>query len=74
LENCKKSLKKNGDLAVYLPNMTQVHEFVNKLDSDFKLEKVIEDIQREWIVDERRARPENIGILHTGFLVFVKKF
>jgi len=74
LENCKKSLKKNGELVVYLPNMTQVHEFVNKLDSDFKLEKVIEDIQREWIVDERRARPENIGILHTGFLVFVKKF
>ncbi len=74
LGNCKKALKENGDLVVYLPNITQVHEFVNKLDKDFKLEKVIENIQREWIVDERRARPENIGILHTGFLVFVRKF
>ncbi|MBI2507659.1 methyltransferase domain-containing protein [Candidatus Woesearchaeota archaeon] len=73
LENCKKALKENGELAVYFPNITQVHEFVNKLGEDFKLLKVIEDIQREWIVDERRARPENIGILHTGFLVFVKK-
>lgn len=73
LKNCKKALKKNGDLVVYLPNITQVHEFVNKLDRDFRLVKVVEDIQREWVVDERRARPENIGILHTGFLVFVKK-
>ncbi len=73
LGNCKKSLKKYGELVVYLPNITQVHEFVNKLDKNFKLEKVIENIQREWVVDERRARPENIGILHTGFLVFVKK-
>ncbi len=73
LDNCKKTLKKNGQLVVYLPNITQVHEFVNKLDKDFKIEKVIENIQREWIVDDRRARPENIGILHTGFLVFVEK-
>ena len=73
LRNCKKSLKGNGELVVYLPNITQVHEFVNKLDENFKLEKVVENIQREWIVDDRRARPENIGLLHTGFLVFVKK-
>jgi|SRR3989344_2103168 len=73
LENCKNALKKNGELVSYLPNITQVHELVNKLDKDFKLVKVIENIQREWIVDERRARPENIGILHTGFLVFVRK-
>ncbi len=70
IDNCKKSLKKNSQLVVYLPNITQVHEFVNKLKGDFKVEKVIENIQREWIVDERRARPENIGLMHTGFLVF----
>ena len=70
LDHCKKALKKNGELAVYLPNITQVHEFVNKFDKNFKMEKVVENIQREWIVDDRRARPENIGILHTGFLVF----
>ena len=73
LENLKKSLKKNRDLVVYLPNITQVHEFVNKLDSDFKLVKVIENIQREWVVDSIRARPEHHGLMHTGFLVFVRK-
>ncbi len=73
LPNVKKSLKKNGELVVYFPNITQVSEFVNKLDNDFKLKKVVENIQREWIVDEIRARPENVGLLHTGFLVFVNK-
>ncbi|MBS3151271.1 methyltransferase domain-containing protein [Candidatus Woesearchaeota archaeon] len=73
LGNCKKALKKGGELAVFLPNITQVHEFINKVDENFKVENVVEDIQRRWIVDERRARPENIGILHTGFLVFAKK-
>lgn len=73
LKNCKKVLKKDGELVTYLPNITQVSEFVSKLDSDFKLIKVAENIEREWVIDEKRARPEHHGLMHTGFLVFVKK-
>ncbi|MAG45661.1 MAG: hypothetical protein CMH63_02730 [Nanoarchaeota archaeon] len=73
LDNCKEALKENGELVTYLPNITQVHEFVNKLGSEFKLTKVSEVIEREWVIDERRARPEHQGLLHTGFLVVVKK-
>ena len=73
LEQVKKSLRKDGELVTYLPNITQVTEFVNKLDGDFKLIKVVENIEREWVVDNIRARPEHQGLMHTGFLVFVRK-
>ncbi|MBI2105724.1 methyltransferase domain-containing protein [Candidatus Woesearchaeota archaeon] len=73
LKNCKKALRKEGELATYLPNITQVIEFVNKLDSDFRLIKIVENIEREWIIDETRARPDHHGLMHTGFLVFVRK-
>lgn len=70
---CKKALKKDGEVVSYLPNITQVIEFVSKLGKDFKLVKVLENIERSWIVEEKRCRPENVGIVHTGFLVFVRK-
>jgi len=73
LKNCKEALNEGGELVTYLPNITQIIEFVNKLDKDFKLLKVSETSEREWVVDERRARPEHHGLMHTGFLVFVKK-
>jgi tRNA (adenine57-N1/adenine58-N1)-methyltransferase catalytic subunit len=73
LPKVKEALKENGEVVAYFPNITQISEFVSKLDKDFKLVKVIENIQREWVVDERRARPEHKGLLHTGFLVFVRK-
>jgi len=69
----KGALKEKGEVVAYFPNITQISEFVSKLGGDFKLVKVVENIQREWIVEGRRARPENVGILHTGFLVFVRK-
>ena len=72
LLNAKKALKKDGELVTYLPNITQVIEFVNKL-KDFKLVKVVENIEREWVIDETRTRPEHQGLMHTGFLVFVRK-
>ena len=73
LDNVKKALKNNGEMITYLPNITQVIEFVNKLDNDFKLVKVVEVIEREWVVDEIRARPEHHGLMHTGFLVFARR-
>jgi len=73
LPNAKISLKKDGELVTYLPNITQVVEFVNKLDRDFRLTKILESIERSWIVDSERARPEHHGLMHTGFLVFVKR-
>ena len=67
----EKNLKDKGFLVCYLPNITQVMELVknNKL----KFIKMIEIIEREWIIDEKRARPKNVILGHTGFLVFLRK-
>jgi tRNA (adenine57-N1/adenine58-N1)-methyltransferase catalytic subunit len=69
----KKALKSNGEVVTYFPHITQVSEFASKLEGDFKLIKVVENIQRDWVIEGRRARPEHTGILHTGFLVFARK-
>ena len=70
LGNCKKALKENGDLVVYLPNITQVHEFVNKLDKDFKLEKVIENIRENGLLmrEEQDRKISGFYILDSWFL------
>ena len=73
LKHAKKALKKNKQLVAYLPNITQVIELNKRLDKNFKLEFVKEVIERNWIIDERRARPENIIMGHTGFLIFIRK-
>jgi len=73
LKHAKKALKKNGQLVAYLPNITQVIELNKKLDKNFRLESVKEVIERNWIVEEKRLRPENMIIGHTGFLVFIRK-
>jgi len=73
LKHAKKALKKNGQLVAYVPNVTQIIELNKKLDKNFKLEFVKEVIERNWIIEEKRLRPENMIIGHTGFLVFIRK-
>ena len=34
----------------------------------------IELIEREWEIDEKRARPKFQMLGHTGFLIFAKKY
>jgi len=73
LKFVKKSLKSGKFLVCYLPTITQVMSLVESLDESFYLDKVIEVLEREWIVDGRKVRPENQMLGHTGFLVFVRK-
>ncbi len=72
LEHAKKSLKSGGFLVCYLPNINQVEKLVKEA-KNFYTEMVLENIEREWIVDEKRLRPRNMIIGHTGFLVFLRK-
>ncbi len=72
LKHAEKALKSGGFLVAYLPNITQVIQFVKALKKPFILDKAEEVIEREWHVDDR-VRPKNMIIGHTAFLVFVRK-
>lgn len=73
IKTAKKVLKIGAFLVVYLPNINQVQKFVKDLPQEFLLEKIIELIEREWIVDEKRSRPKTKDHAHTGFLTFARK-
>ena len=75
IEHALKSLKKGGFLVTYLPSMTQVVDFANKIskEKEFSIIKVVENIQREWKVEGKIARPEFRMLGHTGFLSFFRK-
>jgi tRNA A58 N-methylase Trm61 len=72
LDNVFNALKENGELVCYNPQITQVMKLVEEA-KKFKIIKVLENIEREWVVDGVKCRPEHTGILHTGFLVFLRK-
>ena len=73
LPHAKKSLKKGGFLVTYLPNIAQVSKCSDEAKKDFHHHKTIELIEREWVVEGVRLRPQNSGLLHTGFLSFYRK-
>lgn len=75
LEHARKSLRSGGFLVAYLPNINQVQHFVLEAQKiSFIQESVVECIEREWIVEEKRLRPKNQMLGHTGFLVFLRKY
>lgn len=75
IEKTRNSLKYGGSIVTYLPNITQVREFIMNLEKvGFKKIEVLEIIERSWIFGTNELRPENTGLLHTSFLVFGRKF
>lgn len=72
LVHAKKALKHGSFLVAYLPSINQVQQLILN-SKDFLLIRVIELIERNWIIKENIVRPENIGLLHTAFLVFLRK-
>lgn len=73
LENAFKALKQGGYLVAYLPNMTQVIEFVKHADQKFLVEEVLDVNETKWNVHGRIARPKSPDIMHTAFLIFCRK-
>jgi tRNA (adenine57-N1/adenine58-N1)-methyltransferase catalytic subunit len=73
VEHAFKSLKQGSYFITYLPNMTQVIEFVKKVEKYFKVEKVEELIEREWDVRDKIAKPKSRETFHTAFLIISRK-
>jgi len=74
ITNAQKALRVGGFLAVYCPNITQMLQAVNEARSKgLIILKSVELIEREWVLDGRRARPDFKGLGHTGFISFLRK-
>lgn len=73
LNNVHKALKKEGYLTCYLPNITQVQKLVLAAQDKFKILKVSELIERPWVVEEQRLRPEHMILGHTGWIIIARK-
>ena len=74
LENAKNTLKENGFIVGYFPNVEQVKKFVEKAEElKLKHTRTIEGTIREWLIRSYGCRPDNTGITFTGFLVFLRK-
>jgi tRNA (adenine57-N1/adenine58-N1)-methyltransferase len=73
IDTAKRAVRVGGFLVIYLPHIMQVQEFVKNLPEEFLIEKTVEIIEREWVVDAQRTRPATKDHGHTAFLTFVRK-
>jgi len=74
LEHAGKALKAGGFLISYSPHITQALQLVNgAAAAGFTHLRTQETIERQWVVDGQRARPEYQMLGHTGFLTFLRK-
>ncbi|OIO20717.1 hypothetical protein AUJ17_05220 [Candidatus Micrarchaeota archaeon CG1_02_47_40] len=68
------ALKENGFLVGYLPHTEQAKQFVFACNSaGFREIFTLENIVREYLAREQGFRPENVGLIHTAYLVFARK-
>ncbi|MBI2084178.1 MAG: tRNA (adenine-N1)-methyltransferase [Candidatus Aenigmarchaeota archaeon] len=72
VKHAYKSLKVGGWLVVYSPTIEEVIKVSKALRKYFSNIKTVENIVREWKT-ERTTRPHNVGLVHTGWLIFARK-
>ncbi|MEK6964487.1 MAG: methyltransferase domain-containing protein [Nanoarchaeota archaeon] len=73
LKTAEKVLKVGGFLVIYTPQIHQAQKAVVALPKNMLHERTIEVMEREWLVDEMRLRPNSGDMMHTAFLTFVRK-
>ncbi len=75
IKHTEKSLKPGAFLVAYLPTITQVTQFVEQIKKSKKLFyiKTLENIQRNWIINQKIVRPETQMLGHTGFIIITRK-
>ena len=72
VQHARASLKRDGCLVAYLPNMEQAKEFYLGCEA-FSETFMLENIVREYEVREFGVRPKHWGLMHSGYLVFARK-
>jgi len=72
--NAKKALKPGGFLVSYVPSVEQFRRFVRECERrKLRHERTIECNVREMVLKERGTRPQIKGLMHTGYITFVRK-
>ena len=72
-ESAYNSLKEEGYLAAHCLSIEQSKKLVLECKKYFKEVFMIENLVREYDVNELRTRPKHLGILHTAYLVFARR-
>ena len=68
------SLSVGGFLVVYLPNLTQVKQFIDAcFKTSINVVETIELIERKWKIEDKIMRPEFQMLGHTGFMTICRK-
>jgi tRNA (adenine57-N1/adenine58-N1)-methyltransferase catalytic subunit len=74
VKHAKKALKEGGYLVGYVPSVEQFRRFVLECEkAGLRHERTIECSVREMLLKERSTRPQTKGLMHTGYLTFVRK-
>jgi len=74
VKHSKLALEKGGFLVSYVPTIEQVRHFVLECGKNgLEHEKTVECMIREMVLHERGTRPQIKGIMHTGYITFVRK-
>jgi tRNA (adenine57-N1/adenine58-N1)-methyltransferase len=74
IPHAEKALKTGAFLVTYLPNLTQVQQFIdNARRSQLQIIETIELLERKWKIEDKILRPEFEMLGHTGFLTFCRK-
>ncbi len=74
LPHAFKALRAGGWCAGYHPNVEQVKAFAETgTGAGFEHAKTIECMVRELLVRRQGCRPQTKGIMHTGYLTFLRK-
>ncbi|MEM4633747.1 MAG: methyltransferase domain-containing protein [Candidatus Anstonellaceae archaeon] len=69
-----KALKNGGMVFGYVPHIEQAKRFFEACKQEgFEEIHMLESIVRDYLVREAGVRPENTGLIHTGYIVFGKK-
>lgn len=75
VKHAAKALRVGGFIVSFSPSIPQTIDFVRELKQSnvFQVRKVVELIEREWEVEDRKVRPKTRNIGHSGFITFGRK-
>ncbi len=73
LDNVFNALKDKGEVVCFCPKITQVMEIVDNVKGKFKVVRILENIERDWVCEGERVRPDHKMLAHTAFMVILRK-